>query len=215
MTEISRTSGGAAPRAVIAVTGASSNAGKTHLAENLIRRLSARGHAVAALKITRTHVGHCPREADACGACDSLDAPFRIITDAARIDVPGKDTGRYVAAGARQVIWLLVEPPHTQEGVREALGRVAGGEVLVAEGNAFLDAARADIAFMALSARHGMKPSAAAILDRIDRFVARPADMAALREELEALDVRAADLLDADAVDGWFERVVLRPLGLG
>ncbi|MCA9320385.1 MAG: hypothetical protein KDB53_06610, partial [Planctomycetes bacterium] len=88
---------------VLSIAGASSNTGKTTLVEASTRILRQLGHRVCALKVTRTHIGGCPRENDGCGTCDSLVQPFEIIEDRARLDVRGKDTGRYFGAGADQV----------------------------------------------------------------------------------------------------------------
>jgi hypothetical protein len=198
-------------RWVISVSGSSSNAGKTHLTEDLVRFCKASGRRVTALKVTRTHVGHCPRENDGCGTCESLETPFELIEDRTRLDVKGKDTGRYLRAGADQVLWLLVNPDHVEAGIRAALGRVGGGGVLVAEGNSFRDYCGADLAFMVLSERFRMKPSAVTVLDRIDHFVVKPSERRYFEEMLGNLGVRNPSFLDADDVSSWAGSLVPRP----
>lgn len=161
-------------RAVISVTGSSSNAGKTWIVEKVISRLKAAGVSAAALKVTRTHVGAaCPRANDSCGTCDSLDRPFELITDRARLDVRGKDTGRYYAAGADQVVWLLVRPDAVADGARAALSAIRPGFVLVAEGNSFRDYVDADLTWLAVTDAFEIKKSARAIFEHVDIGVAR------------------------------------------
>lgn len=161
-------------RAVISVTGSSSNAGKTWIVEKILGRLKAAGVMTAALKLTRTHIGAaCPRANDSCGTCDSLDRPFELITDRARLDVRGKDTGRYFAAGADQVIWLLVRPDAVSVGVKAALADIRPGFVVVAEGNSFRDYVDADLTWLAITDAFEIKKSAQTIFEHVDIGIAR------------------------------------------
>jgi molybdopterin-guanine dinucleotide biosynthesis protein len=158
--------------AVVSVCGAASNAGKTWLCEQILRGLCADGRRTLALKVTRTHLGDCPRGVTGCGTCDSLEGAFEIVRDPARLDVRGKDTGRYCEAGADRVLWLLVHPLAVRAALLAVLAEVPGGSVLVAEGNSFRDYASADVSLLALSAGGGLKPSAEHVLDRVDACVA-------------------------------------------
>lgn len=162
-------------RALVSVCGATSNAGKTTTAENVIRALKAAGLPATALKVTRTHLGDaCPRGVTTCGTCASLDQPFRLVTETLALAVPGKDTHRYMTAGADAVLWLLVHPSAMAAGIRAALGAVAAGHVVVAEGNSFRDFASADLTLLAWSRRFPPKSSSRVILDRVDGCVERP-----------------------------------------
>jgi molybdopterin-guanine dinucleotide biosynthesis protein len=161
-------------RGTIAVAGATSNAGKTRTSELLLAALRRAGVPACALKTTRTHLVTCPRGNDACGTCDSLQGEFELVTDPRRIAEPGKDTARFLAAGAAQVLWLLAKPSAMEEGIRAALAAAAPGTVLVAEGNSFLDWTLVDVALMAVWDREAPKPSAEHVLERIDAFVLRP-----------------------------------------
>ena len=86
-----------APVRIVSVSGACSRAGKTALAESLLRALPA-GRA-AAVKFTTTEdvFERCPR-GSACVVCD-IDVPFRIVRDPAVLREPGTDTDRLAAAG--------------------------------------------------------------------------------------------------------------------
>jgi hypothetical protein len=157
--------------ATVSVCGAASNAGKTWLCEEVLRGLRADGRPSLALKVTRTHLGDCPRGVSTCGTCDSLGGDFELVRDRTRLDVPNKDTARYFAAGADRVLWLLVKPSSMRAGVLAALAEVPAGFVLVAEGNSFRDYASADVALLALARNGELKASARHVLDRVDAFV--------------------------------------------
>lgn len=159
---------------VVAITGTASNAGKTWLAERVLEAAGRRGVPTTALKVTRTHVDTCPRENDGCGVCDDLTAPFEFIEDPAVLGARGKDTGRYVEAGATLVRWLLVQPTDVPKALVRILPRLPADHVVVAEGNSFRDYGDADVTVMAVTDRYEIKPSARAILDRVDLFVPGP-----------------------------------------
>ena len=138
--------------AVVSVCGAASNAGKTWLCETILQGLRSEGRRSCALKVTRTHLGNCPRGIETCGTCDSLAGDFELVRDRARLDVPRKDTGRYFARRRRPVLVAAREAASVRAGVLAALAEVPAGFVLVAEGNSFRDYASADVTLMALSA---------------------------------------------------------------
>jgi molybdopterin-guanine dinucleotide biosynthesis protein len=174
-------------RQIVAIGGTGSNAGKTTVAEAVIRAARARGRRVAALKVTRAHVHSCPREVDTCGVCDSLAAPFELVTEAARLAMPGKDTGRYVLAGADLVAWLLVQPASLQPGLAAALAALDPAALLVAEGNSFLEAGPAAFAVMVVGRHVRPKPSALAVARRIDLVAASgPLSLSRAREFRDA-----------------------------
>jgi hypothetical protein len=157
--------------ATVSICGAASNAGKTWLCEAILRGLRGENRPSLALKVTRTHLGDCPRGIETCGTCDSLVGDFELVTDRALLNVPRKDTGRYFEAGADRVLWLLVKPAAVRAAVLATLAEVPAGVVLVAEGNSFRDYASADVTLMALSGGGGMKASADHVIDRVDACV--------------------------------------------
>jgi molybdopterin-guanine dinucleotide biosynthesis protein len=162
-------------RGVISICGAASNTGKTWACESVIRGLKRESGRVCALKVTRTHLGDCPRGVATCGTCASVASDFEVVTAREVTDVPQKDTGRYFAAGADFVTWLLVKPAAMAAGIRAALATVPAGAFLVAEGNSFRDFASADVAILALGPDDALKPSAVHVIDRIDVFVSHRA----------------------------------------
>jgi len=187
--------------AVVSVTGSSSNAGKTWVAERTIAWLRGRGRRVTALKVTRTHEGTCPRANDACGTCDSLGGAFEIVDDPRRLAEPRKDTARYVDAGATQVLWLLVRPDAVRRGLLAALARVEPGAVLVVEGNSYRAFGDADLTLMAATDAHEIKPSALGIAGAVDVVLARPEALEAVARwswgRDPAPEIRSAAEVDA------------------
>lgn len=192
-------------RFAVAVTGSASNAGKTWLCERLITGLRGAGEQVTALKVTRTHVDTCPRENATCGVCDDLVAPWEVVTDPAVIGMKGKDTGRYVAAGAHRVLWLLVQPEHVARAVEQVLPLVDPGHVLVAEGNSFGDFVAADLTLMAITEHVPPKPSARHVLPRVHAFVAPRDDMAFARGFLRDEGLEARPLVAAEDVFSFLQ----------
>jgi hypothetical protein len=189
--------------ASVCIAGSSSNAGKTWLCERVIEALKRAGETVAALKVTRTHEARCPRENDSCGVCDGLEQPWRVIVDRPSLDVPRKDTGRYFAAGADHVTWLVVQPRHVRDGIAAALGTLPAGSILVAEGNSVRDYAEPDLSLMALTGRFAPKPSAETILDRIDAFVTREGDAPRARAWLDDRGLSRTPAIDAGQAAAW------------
>lgn len=86
----------------IVVGGAWSNCGKTSLVEMLLQAFPGWG----AIKVTPSRaeeicpLGHC------CGACLPPSGPFEVLTDPGVLAEPGKDTARFMKAGAAKVAWV-------------------------------------------------------------------------------------------------------------
>ncbi len=187
---------------VLAIAGTGSNAGKTWLAAETIRHLKERGLRVAALKVTRAHVQNCPREIDACGVCDSLSRPFELITDSARLGMPEKDSGRYVAAGADQVLWLLVQPAALLQGLEAVLAACAEDHHLVAEGNSFLEASEVDTSVLVFGSGK-IKPSATPLIARVDAFAYFKPAAQSLATITAASHLRSLPILPSSAAATW------------
>ncbi|HHT9120024.1 MAG TPA: hypothetical protein ACFYD3_05725 [Candidatus Hypogeohydataceae bacterium YC41] len=172
---------------VISITSTSSGSGKTTMASFLIRTLK----NLNALKITVQHMGACPKEID-CDGCPTIgNISFKITTDPFVLSKPGKDTAKYLEAGARTVVWLQTQRKDLETGVRQALKLFPRRGRLIVEGNSFLSIRRVDFALMiATPGTLELKPSARKILDRINLFVINKtpnhtkADIDAAREKL-------------------------------
>lgn len=88
----------------VVVAGSSSRAGKTALAETVLRGLGGRA---AAVKFTTTDdvFKRCPR-GTTCIVCD-IDVPFKVVRDEATLGESGTDTARLKAATEGPVLWTI------------------------------------------------------------------------------------------------------------
>ena len=88
----------------VVVAGSSSRAGKTALAETVLRGLGGRA---AAVKFTTTDdiFEKCPR-GTACIVCD-IDVPFKVVRDDPTLGEQGTDTARLQAATSGPVLWTI------------------------------------------------------------------------------------------------------------
>jgi len=88
----------------VVVAGSSSRAGKTALAESVLRSLGGRA---AGVKFTTTDdvFERCPR-GTTCIVCD-IDVPFKVVRDDATLLESGTDTARLKAATDGVVLWTI------------------------------------------------------------------------------------------------------------
>jgi molybdopterin-guanine dinucleotide biosynthesis protein len=149
---------------VIAVSGLSSNTGKTTLMCDLLKRLP----GWEAIKLTRGHYRSCGKDPHSCCVSDLIrDVP---LIRSARTEnyETGKDTGRFWDAGAANVHWVIAGEDQVEDGIRQALSRVQSAAVIV-EGNSFLDYVAADFAIIcARAGENRMKTSARRTLAKAD-----------------------------------------------
>ena len=149
---------------IVAVSGLSSNTGKTTLVCELLSRLP----GWEAIKLTRGHYRSCGKDPQGCCVSDLLrDEPLIRSGRETNYEV-GKDTGRFWDAGAANVHWVIVGEDQVEDGIEQALSRVTASGVIV-EGNSFLDYVAADFALMcARAGENKTKASARRTLERAD-----------------------------------------------
>ena len=149
---------------IVAVSGFSSNVGKTTLVCELLRRLP----GWEAIKLTRGHYRSCGRDPVGCCVSDLIrDEPVIRSGREANYQL-GKDTGLFWDAGASNVHWVIVNDEQVERGIKAALDRVES-EGVVIEGNSFLEYLTADLTVMCARAEGGkVKPSARAALLKSD-----------------------------------------------
>lgn len=149
---------------IIAVSGLSSNTGKTTLVCELLERLP----GWEAIKITRGHYRSCGKDPSGCCVSDLLREEPLIRSGREANYEKGKDTGRFWDSGAANVHWVIVGEDQVEKGVTEALSRVTSSGVIV-EGNSFLNYVDADFAIMcARAGENKLKTSARRTLERAD-----------------------------------------------
>jgi molybdopterin-guanine dinucleotide biosynthesis protein len=149
---------------IVAVSGFSSNVGKTTLVCELLQQLP----GWEAIKLTRGHYRSCGRDPAGCCVSDLIrDEPVVRSGREANYQF-GKDTGRFWDAGAANVHWVIVKDGQVAQGINEALERVQSDGVIV-EGNSFLEYVAADLAIMCARSEGGkIKPSARSALAKSD-----------------------------------------------
>ena len=149
---------------IVAVSGLSSNTGKTTLMCDLLERLP----GWEAIKLTRGHYRSCGKDPHGCCVSDLIRDEPLIRTGRAENYEAGKDTGRFWDAGAANVHWVIAGEDQVEDGVKQSLSRVQAAGVLV-EGNSFLDYVAADFAIMcARAGENRLKTSARRTLARAD-----------------------------------------------
>ena len=150
---------------IITVSGAQSGIGKTIVIEELLKRLQ----DWSALKVTVMHSGSCPTSRD-CGACDKFASDF-LIADGKKILSEGKDTHRFKKAGAQKVLWLRSRPEALKRGLVNVLSKFDDAKGLIIESTSALKYLKPDLAIFVIKKDSILKPSAQAILKRIDLVV--------------------------------------------
>jgi len=136
--------------AIVAVSGFSSEVGKTTLMCDLLRAF----HGWEAIKVTRGHYRSCGKDPNACCVSDLLSDEPVIRSGREQNYAPGKDTGRYWDAGATNVHWVIVTDAQVEQGIKQAVERVAAPGVFI-EGNSILDFIQADFVLMVSRASGG------------------------------------------------------------
>jgi molybdopterin-guanine dinucleotide biosynthesis protein len=129
--------------AIVAVSGFTSEVGKTTLVCELLRAFP----GWEAIKMTRGHYRSCGKDPHACCVSHLLSDEPVIRSGREQTYAVGKDTGRYWDAGAANVHWVIVTDGQVEQGINEVLKRVSAPGVLI-EGNSFLDFVHADLVFM-------------------------------------------------------------------
>ena len=149
---------------IVAVSGFSSNVGKTTLVCELLRRLP----GWEAIKLTRGHYRSCGRDPDTCCVSDLLQDKAVVRSGRDSNYESGKDTGRFWDVGATNVHWVIVKDDQVEQGFAEALSRVKA-EGVVVEGNSFLKYVNADFTIMCSRSEGGkIKSSAREALTKTD-----------------------------------------------
>lgn len=148
---------------IISVSGFSSDVGKTTLMCELLSVFP----GWEAIKITRGHYRSCGKDPHTCCVSHLLSDEPLVISERTRTDARGKDTGRYWAAGASNVHWLIATTEQVERGIKQALVRVRAPGVFI-EGTSVLNFVDVDFALMvARASKEQIKPSARRVLEKI------------------------------------------------
>jgi hypothetical protein len=182
---------------IVAVSGLSSNTGKTTLVCELLKRLP----GWEAIKLTRGHYRSCGKDPSGCCVSDLLRDEPLIRSSRVENYEAGKDTGRFWDAGASNVHWVIVGEDQVEDGIRQALSRVNARGVVV-EGNSFLDYVTADFAIMCARAEGGtVKPSARRGLPKADALYLSSLDADGATARAQFDQWRASLVIDLNSGD--------------
>jgi molybdopterin-guanine dinucleotide biosynthesis protein len=173
-----------APPTVVAISGLSSNTGKTTLVCALLQHLP----GWEAIKITRGHYRSCGKDPRGCCVSDLLREEPLIRTGREANYERGKDTGRFWDAGAANVHWVIVGEDQVEQGIKQALSRVQSAAVIV-EGNSFLEFVSADFAITcARAGENKLKTSARRTLEKADALYLSTIEPCELQEARARFD---------------------------
>ncbi len=153
---------------ILVVGGHSRNIGKTSVVANLIACLPE--YEWTAIKITQFGHGVCSANGEDCGCSTDPDHPFAITRE--RDPASGTDTSRYLAAGAKDSLWVRTragELGFAMPALRRAMDRAAN---VLLESNSILQFIRPDIYFVVLDPKNpDFKSTSQRYLDRADAFL--------------------------------------------
>lgn len=153
--------------ALVVVGGHTRNIGKTGVMAGVIASLPERDWT--AIKITQYGHGVCSANGEACD-CATDDHTIAISEE--RSSTSGKDTARYLAAGARRSVWVRTRQGQLSDAMPRVRAMIAETENVVVESNSVLRFLRPDLALFVVDGRvEDFKESALRFLDRIDAFV--------------------------------------------
>ena len=216
----------------VVVAGSSSRAGKTALAETVLRGL---GRNAAAVKFTTTEdiFEKCPR-GTTCIVCD-IDVPFKVVRDDATLREEGTDTARLKSATGGPVLWTISKRSVAEQAWQATLRLLhqaredayvpeSGGD-LVIEGSTIATICRPDFTFFVVHpflSPERWKDGTRDLVARADCVVVnrqatekrepREDVMKALREA-RPYDLRVADVLSP--LNTWASDLLPRIIGEG
>lgn len=183
---------------IIAVSGFSSEVGKTTLMCDLLRAFP----GWEAIKVTRGHYRSCGRDPHACCVSDLLSDEPVIRSGRDQNYALGKDTGRFWDAGAANVHWVIVTDEQVERGIRQAVERVIATGVFI-EGNSILDFIKADLVLMVSrasggkikgSARQALTATSAIYLSNISEEATNEREKFAFWRKQSGMDALIGDL---------------------
>lgn len=148
----------------IVVGGAWSSCGKTSVVELLLRALP----GWSAIKVTPSRPDEVCPLGTCCGACAAPEGPFEVITDPAVLAQTGKDTARYMAAGASQVAWVRALPEALPAAMHAATAGFAPSPGVIVESTTLIPGSAGLRILVAASGRQDLKESALRCAGAID-----------------------------------------------
>jgi hypothetical protein len=154
--------------AIVVVGGHTRNIGKTGVVAGIVAALPE--FAWTAIKITQFGHGVCSANGEPCD-CETADHTIAISEE--RDAASGKDTARYLAAGARRSFWVRTRQGQLADAMPRVRKLIAESVNVIVESNSVLRFLMPDVAlFVTDGGVLDFKPSALRYLDRVDALVA-------------------------------------------
>ncbi|MGA1984529.1 MAG: hypothetical protein ABSG84_18940 [Acidobacteriaceae bacterium] len=151
--------------AIIVIGGQSRNIGKTVVVCSLISAMPERRWT--AIKITR-----CKHDAPDAEPCDCELAGRTLAIDEERDVNTGKDSSRYLAAGAVRSLWVRVRAGQFAEAMPRIRGEINSSANIILESNSVLGYLKPDVYATVLDpASRDFKPSARQHLEQADAIL--------------------------------------------
>lgn len=153
--------------ALVVVGGHTRNIGKTGVVAGLIAAMPEL--AWTAIKITQFGHGVCSANGEPCD-CETADHTIAVSEERSRTS--GKDTARYLAAGAEHSFWVRTRQGQLAEAMPHVRRMMGAAENVVVESNSVLRFVKPDVALFVADGRVAdFKPSSLRYLDRVDAMV--------------------------------------------
>lgn len=152
---------------IVVVGGHTRNIGKTGVAAGVVAAFPEL--AWTAIKITQFGHGVCSANGEPCD-CETADHTIAISEE--RNAASGKDSSRYLAAGAERSWWVRTRQGQLAEAMPRVRRLIADAANVVIESNSVLRFLQPDLALFVADGRVAdFKPSALRYLDRVDALV--------------------------------------------
>jgi hypothetical protein len=153
---------------IVVVGGHSRNIGKTSVVAGIISAL--REQQWTAVKITQFGHGVCSADGESCECSTDPDHPYALTRETS--STSGTDTARYLAAGARESLWLRTRSGELGFAMPALRRMMARSPFLILESNSVMQFLRPELYLVVVDAATAdFKNSSRLYLDRADAFL--------------------------------------------
>lgn len=179
---------------IVSVAAPGNGSGKTLTLAAILSAWPQRFDAVKFTTVFKDGV-NCPRTERAC-ACRELHGRFTVITDPVVLATEQTDTGRLTRAGARSVLWCLMQTGAHAEAWRHLQDELlTESSLLLTEGNTIIPHLKPDLLVMVMSPatpRERWKPDTWSLVARADVVIVNSHGRERAQAEPLAAEVAAA-----------------------
>ncbi|MCL4492093.1 MAG: hypothetical protein M1510_09375 [Nitrospirae bacterium] len=159
---------------IIGIGGAHSGIGKTETAAALLKYFTSSNKLKDKNSEDSLHVTRHSLLNRKWGAIKYTRTAFysSVVADKAIVSQKDKDTGRFLRAGAEEVLWVQAPPREIGEVLCMAIDRLSHLDGIIVEGNSAIEFLKPDIViFLVGASKERLKPSAQAVLKLADIII--------------------------------------------